>query len=196
MWTIPNLLSMARLLAVPVIVLLIWPGVESRHTCFWAMVIYAAGGVTDVFDGMLARRTNQVTVLGKFLDPLSDKLFYLVTLVALLQLQGPRVPFWVVMVVLTRELAITGLRSIAASEGIVIDAGRSGKIKTLAGTLGMCGLLIHYPYLINFGVTRAIVDFHVVGLWVTFVSVFFSLTSGYAYLRGFFVAMQQRSASA
>lgn len=195
MWTIPNLLSLARLLAVPVIVVLVWPGVESRHTCFWAMIIYTIGGVTDVFDGMLARRTNQVTVLGKFLDPLSDKLFYLVTLVALLQLQGPRVPFWVVMVVLTRELAITGLRSIAVSEGIVIDAGRTGKIKTLAATFGMCGLLLHYPYLVNFGITRVIVDFHIVGLWVTYVSVIFSLTSGFIYLRDFFSAMRQRSAS-
>ena len=82
----------------------------------------------------------------------------------------------------------------AVSEGIVIDAGRSGKIKTLSGTLGMLGLLLHYPYLINFfGITRVIIDFHVVGLWITYVSVVFSITSGAGYLRGFFSAMRQRS---
>ncbi|MEE8408734.1 MAG: CDP-diacylglycerol--glycerol-3-phosphate 3-phosphatidyltransferase [Myxococcota bacterium] len=194
MWTIPNMLSLGRLAVVPFIVALIWPGIESRTTCFWAMAIYAVGGLTDVFDGMLARRINQVTVLGKFLDPLSDKLFYLITMIALLQLQGPRIPFWVVMVVLTRELAITGLRTIAMSEGIVIAAGEAGKMKTLAGSLGMLALLIHYPYMINFGFFSAIIDFHIVGLWVTYISVALSLTSGVDYMRGFFTAARQRSA--
>ncbi|MBI3178818.1 MAG: CDP-alcohol phosphatidyltransferase family protein, partial [Deltaproteobacteria bacterium] len=121
-WSIPNFLSLLRVASVPVVVALIWPGIENRFTCFWAMIVYAVAGFTDMFDGMVARRTNSVTVLGKFLDPLSDKLFYLVVMVALLQLQGPRVPAWLVMVVLTREMTITGLRSIAMSEGIVIAA--------------------------------------------------------------------------
>ena len=70
---------------------------------------------------MAARYLNQVTAFGKFLDPLADKLFYLVTLIALLQLPGPWIPPWVVMLVLTRELSITGLRGIAGSEGIVLS---------------------------------------------------------------------------
>lgn len=195
MWTIPNLLSLGRLAVVPFIVLLIWPGIEGRVTCFWAMIIYGIGGITDIFDGMLARRTNQVTVFGQFLDPLSDKLFYLVTMIALLQLQGPRIPFWVVMVVLTRELSITGLRTIAMSEGIVIAAGQAGKMKTLAGTLGMLGLLIHYPYMINFGIFSAIVDFHIVGLWMTYLAVALSLVSGFDYMRGFFTATRRKAPS-
>lgn len=192
MWTLPNLLSMARLAALPVIVILIWPGIEDRTTCFWAMLLYAAGGITDIFDGFLARRRNQVTVLGKFLDPLTDKLFYLVTLVALLQLPGPRIPPWVVMVVLARELAITGLRGIAVSEGIVIGAGEGGKMKTTFGTIGTCGLLVHYPYLINFGPQSAMVNFHVAGLWLTYISVALSLGSGFSYMRGFFRAVRER----
>ncbi len=195
-WSIPNLLSMLRIASVPLVVVLVWPGIESRFNCFWAMVVYALAGFTDMFDGMVARHTNSVTVLGKFLDPLSDKLFYLVVMVALLQLQGPRVPAWLVMVVLTREMTITGLRSIAMSEGIVIAAGEGGKMKMTFGTVGMCGLLLHYPYLINFGPVSAVIDFHVVGLWITYISVAFSLTSGFGYLRGFYRAVRAHPKSA
>ncbi len=196
MWnTLPNLLTLARIAVIPVIVFLIWPGIENRHTCFWAMVLYAVAGLTDIIDGIIARRRNQVTVLGMFLDPLSDKLMYLTTLIALLQLQGPRVPFWLVMVVLGRELSITGLRAIAMSEGIVIAAKEGGKLKTVFGTVGMCGLLLHYPYLINFGPVSTIVNAHVVGLWLTFFSVAFSVTSGLGYMRGFISANRARQTS-
>ncbi|OGQ83919.1 MAG: CDP-diacylglycerol--glycerol-3-phosphate 3-phosphatidyltransferase [Deltaproteobacteria bacterium RIFOXYA12_FULL_58_15] len=196
MWrNIPNLLSLARIAAIPVIVILIWPGIESAHTCFWATVIYAIAGITDLIDGAIARRTNQVTILGKFLDPLSDKLFYLVTMVALLQLPGPRVPPWLVMIVLVRELTITGLRAIAMSEGIVIDAKEGGKIKTTFATIGMCGLLLHYEYVINFGPIQEQVSFHLIGLWITFLSVVFSLTSGFGYIRGFVRGVQSNTKS-
>ncbi|MBI5510466.1 MAG: CDP-diacylglycerol--glycerol-3-phosphate 3-phosphatidyltransferase [Deltaproteobacteria bacterium] len=189
MWTLPNLISIARIATIPVIVTLIWPGIEGRETCFFAMVIYALGGLSDMFDGYLARRMHQVTVLGKFLDPLSDKLFYLVTMVALLQLHRPRVPPVVVMIVLTRELAITGLRGIAISEGIVIDANEGGKVKTTIGTIGMCALLLHYPYLINYGPFSTLVDFHIVGWWLTIIAVAVSVTSGAMYVRGFLTAL-------
>jgi CDP-diacylglycerol--glycerol-3-phosphate 3-phosphatidyltransferase len=195
LWTLPNIITTARLGLLPFIVILVWPGVESRESCFWAAVLYAIGGLLDVVDGILARHRNQVTVLGKFLDPLADKLFYLITLVALLQLQDPRVPPWLVMVVLARELAITGLRGIAASDGVVIAAGEGGKMKTSLATVGMVGLLIHYPYLINFGLFNAMIDMHRAGLWLTYVSVAFSLTSGFEYCVGFGRALRARSAA-
>lgn len=196
MWlTIPNALTFTRLATVPVIVALLWPGIESRQNCFWAMVIYIVGGLTDIIDGVIARRLNQVTVLGKFLDPLSDKIVYLVTLIALLQLPGPRVPPWLVMFIVIREVSITGLRAIAASEGIVIDAKDGGKLKTVFATVGMCGLLMHYPYLINFGFTQVMVNMHVAGLWVTFISAAFALTSGVGYVRGFVHATKKTTAA-
>ena len=190
MWTLPNIVTMARIATIPVVVLLIWPGIESRETCFWAMLIYTIGGISDMFDGYLARRMGQVSVFGKFLDPLCDKLFYLVPMVALLQLPGPRVPPVVVMIVLTRELAITGLRGIAISEGIVIAANEGGKVKTSFGTLGMCALILHYPYLINYGPIATLIDFHVVGWWLTLLSVAVSVVSGLAYVRGFQIAVK------
>jgi len=196
MWTLPNLITIGRIATIPLLVFLIWPGIESRETCFWAMLIYAAGGISDMFDGYLARRLGQVSVLGKFLDPLCDKLFYLVPMVALLQLGSPRVPPVVVMIVLARELTITGLRGIAISEGIVISANEGGKLKTTLGTVGMCGLLLHYPYLVNFGFASAIVDFHIVGWWLTLFSVGVSIVSGLLYVRGFLTAIRARPRAA
>ncbi len=184
-WTLPNLITMARLAILPVVVTLVWPGIESRESCFWAAVVYAFAGALDVVDGVIARRTGQVTVLGKFLDPLADKLFYLVTLLALMQLQPTRVPAVLVMVILTRELAITGLRGIAATEGIVIAAGEGGKLKTTFATIGVVGLLLHYPYLISFGFVAVPIDLHRVGLWLTYLATAFSLSSGVSYLVGF-----------
>lgn len=195
MWTLPNLLTLGRLACLPIILALVWPGIESRVTCFWAGVVYGVAGVTDLLDGMLARRLGQVTVLGKFLDPLSDKLFYLVTMLALLQLPGPRIPLWVVMLVLVRELSITGLRAIAVSEGIVIAAGEGGKVKTTFATIGMALLLAHYPYVIHGGFASAQVNLHIVGLWITYVSVAFSITSGIGYIRGFASALSAKPAT-
>jgi CDP-diacylglycerol--glycerol-3-phosphate 3-phosphatidyltransferase len=195
MWTLPNLLTVARLACLPIIMFLVWPGMESRATCVWAGIIYAIAGVTDLLDGMLARRLGQVTVIGKFLDPLSDKLFYLVTMLALLQLPGPRIPLWVVMVVLVRELSITGLRAIAVTEGIVIAAGEGGKMKTTFATIGMTLLLAHYPYVVQLGFTAVQINFHIVGLWVTYISVALSLISGFGYVRGFATALKVKPAT-
>ena len=185
MWNLPNILTASRLLLLPCIVVLIWPGIESRETCFYAALLFSLGGILDIADGVIARRWNLVTTLGKFLDPLADKLFYLVTLIALLQLPGPRVPPWIVMLLLARELAVTGLRGMAATEGFVIQAGPGGKLKTTIGTLGGIGLLVHYPYLINYGVTVQFVDFHSVGLYLTYVAVILAMTSGVGYARDF-----------
>lgn len=193
MWNVPNILTMARLGLLPVIVALVWPGIENRHTCFLAALVYAFGGVLDMVDGFIARRFQLVTAFGKFLDPLADKLFYLVTLIALLQLPGPRVPPWVVMIMLTRELAITGLRGIAVTEGIVIAAGEGGKVKTTFGTVGVVGLLIHYPYVVNYGFFAQNVDFHLAGLWLTYISLFFSISSALGYVRGFLSALREKN---
>lgn len=193
---VPNMMTLARLMLLPVVVGLIWPGVETRHTAFWASIVYLVAGIMDVIDGAIARHMQQVTALGKFLDPLADKLFYLVTLIALLQLPGSWIPPWVVMVSLARELAITGLRGIAAGEGIVIAAGEGGKIKTTFATAGMCALLVHYPYAIHLGWISFVLDAHLLGLAFTFISVGFSLTSAVGYTWDFVRAMKQRGTQA
>jgi CDP-diacylglycerol--glycerol-3-phosphate 3-phosphatidyltransferase len=184
-WNLPNALTVLRLLLLPIIVFLLWPGSENRERCFWAAVVYAIGGILDIVDGYWARRYGQVTVFGKFFDPLVDKLFFLGTLIALLSLPGPRVPALFVLIMLTRELAITGLRGIAASEGVVIAAGDRGKVKTTLGTIGTIGLLLHYPTVVDFGFAALPVDFHRVGVWVLALSVIYSISSGYQYTSAF-----------
>jgi CDP-diacylglycerol---glycerol-3-phosphate 3-phosphatidyltransferase len=195
-WNVPNIMTVARLGVLPLIVFLVWPGIENRETSFWAAMVYALSSVFDLVDGYIARKTGQVTVLGKFLDPLADKLFYLTTLIALLQLQGPRVPPLLVMIILARELTVTGLRGIAAAEGLVIAAGDGGKVKATFATLGMVGLLIHYPYVVHIGFASAIIDFHRAGLWITYLSAAFAVTSGWGYYVGFARAMRAREAAA
>ena len=190
---LPNTITCFRLTLLPLVCALIWPGRATPTGVFWAAIAYAVAGILDVADGVIARRTGQVTGLGKFLDPLVDKLFYLVTLIALLQLPGPWVPPWVVMLVLIRELAVTGLRGIAASEGIVIAAGEGGKVKTSFATAGIVALILHYPCIIYLGFTTLVVDARVVGLWLTYISLFYSCSSAYGYVRAFVQAMALRS---
>lgn len=189
-WNVPNLLTVARMALLPLVIFLLWPGIVSPSNAIWACVAYIIAGLLDVVDGAVARHLNQVTAIGKFLDPLVDKLFYLVTLIALLQLPGPWIPPWVVMVVLIRELAITGLRGIAGSEGFVIAADEGGKLKTFFATAGVVGLMLHHPYRIDLAGLVIHLDTARVGLWLTYISIVFSLLSGGRYVYKFLHAVR------
>lgn len=189
---LPNGITLLRLSMLPAVLALMWPGRATPRGMFCAAMAYILAGIFDVVDGIVARRTGQVTSLGKFLDPLADKLFYLVTLIALLQLPGPWVPPWVVMLTLVRELAITGLRGIAVGEGIVIAAGEGGKMKTSFATGGIASLMLHYTYIVSFGFTEMVVDARLVGLVLTYVSLALGWSSAYAYAAHFVRAMRQK----
>ncbi|MBU0553771.1 CDP-diacylglycerol--glycerol-3-phosphate 3-phosphatidyltransferase [Myxococcota bacterium] len=190
---LPNMLTLGRVAAIPFVMLLIWRG-EAIH-CVMAAWVYAAATLTDFFDGWLARRWGLVTVMGKFLDPLADKLLVMAMLFMLVYLH--RLPAWIAVVILSREMVINGLRSIASSEGLVIPAGRGGKIKTALQMLGVLCLLLHYTYPVYFyGLWRVEVDFAFVGLWILMLSVIFSLTSAVEYFRLFFHALDARERAA
>ena len=106
-----------------------------------AGALFAIAAISDVLDGWLARRTGQITIIGKFLDPLADKLIVMAAMVMLVRLG--RFPAWVAIVLLSREFAVTGLRQIAASEGMVIAAGQEGKWKTALQLVGVVALCVH-----------------------------------------------------
>jgi CDP-diacylglycerol--glycerol-3-phosphate 3-phosphatidyltransferase len=184
-WTLPNLLTFFRLGLLPVVLWLIHPGLQTPARVFWASLVYVLAGVLDVLDGYLARRIGQVTSFGKFLDPLVDKLFHLLTLISMQQLPGLWVPTWVVMLVLIRELGVTGMRAMASTEGLVIAAGQGGKVKTTFAVAGMCALLIHYPYAVHVGWTSYVIDPYKIGMALTCISLFFSISSAWQYGRGF-----------
>jgi CDP-diacylglycerol---glycerol-3-phosphate 3-phosphatidyltransferase len=177
---LPNLVTMGRVLFVPGV--LYFMDNYSPVRSLIAAMLYLIASVGDGVDGYLARSRGQVSVLGKFLDPVADKL--MVTAVMVYMVALGRVPSWLVVVLIARDLAITGLRSIASSEGIVIAASRGGKIKTALQFVGLIMLLVHFRYpLLGLGIN---IDFNKTGLAVLYVSLVASLISGVDYVVGFF----------
>lgn len=173
MWNhLPNLLTLGRIAIFMVIVVLLRD--ESRAAGALAAGFFFLACWTDYFDGQLARRYSLTTTLGKFLDPLADKLLVAGILIMLVGMQRePRVPSWLVVIIVSREFAVTGLRAIASGEGIVIPAEELGKYKMIFQMFALHGLLLHYPYL---GI-----DFHLAGMYFLWVSTVISLWSGGLY---------------
>src|SRR5450755_2497267 len=152
---IPNLLTMGRVVAIPFFVWLLDSPTPVRG--FWASIVFTAAAFTDMLDGYLARKLGVVSVLGKFLDPLADKLIVMAALVWMVPMG--RIPAWAVVLLLARELSVMGLRSVAASEGVVISAGQEGKTKTALQMVGIVALLLGYPYhMVYLGIDLGIVD--------------------------------------
>ncbi len=181
---LPNLLTLGRVAVIPLLVVIMLS--DSREAGFWAAALFGAAAVTDFIDGWLARKWGVVTVLGKFLDPLADKLIVMAALIMLIPYG--RVPAWAVFLLLAREVIITGLRSIASSEGIVIDASDLGKVKTIYQMVAIPGLLLHYDYYWFFGVRHDLlhVDMHNFGMFFFVIALILTLWSGFDYLIKFF----------
>ena len=140
--TLPTQLTLLRLLLVPVI--------GYTLTASWAyhdqvsVAVYAGAAATDTLDGRIARSRQLVTELGKFLDPLADKIL-VITVLAIMVSQDV-VPFWVVVVIFTREFVITGLRFVAAGQGVVVGATPWGKSKTVTQNVMIVLLILEQPY--------------------------------------------------
>jgi len=122
----PNALTISRMIIAPLFLMSILP--DYRGHFLVAVLLFSAGALTDALDGRLARKTNQVTVFGKLLDPVADKMLTTAALLAFMKLGWCSV--WVLMIILTREFAVTSVRLIAASQDVVIPANIFGKIKT------------------------------------------------------------------
>jgi CDP-diacylglycerol---glycerol-3-phosphate 3-phosphatidyltransferase len=154
---LPNYLTFARIIIVPLLVVVLltpvaerWLGISGYAL---AIVVFLIASFTDILDGHLARRRNQVSTLGKFLDPIADKLLVSAALIVLVEKH--LAPSWAVVIILGREFIVTGLRSIAAAEGIVIQAQNIGKVKMWAQCVAIVALLIAAangnPPVSNFG---------------------------------------------
>ena len=190
---VPNLLTFFRILMIPAVLVLLSRG--APRDCFWAAVVYSLAAVTDLLDGWLARRQGLVSVLGKFLDPLADKLIVTATLVWLVPMG--RIAAWVVVLLISREITITALRSIASSEGIIIAAGDGGKVKTALQMIGILCLILGYPYTYTLGVIDfGRVDLVHVGRLMIYSSLFFSLVSAARYMGLFIDAIDAKNKGA
>lgn len=180
---LPNILTMMRIAAIPLLaVLLLTP---SRSSGFWAAAVFALASITDWLDGYLARRMGIVTVFGKFLDPIADKMIVMAAMVMILPFG--RVPAWMVLVILGREIIITGLRGIASSEGIVIQASDLGKFKTIFQIVAILGLILHYDYNWFFGIAHPLltVNMHNIGMFYLWIATILTIWSGIDYLARF-----------
>ena len=168
----PNLVSLSRVALTPVLVWLAsYPGRAASAAAAFAFFVAC---LSDWLDGYLARTSGQVTNLGKFLDPLADKILVLGALIMLCSLdREPRVPAWLVVVITAREVAVTGLRAIARDEGIVLGAEALGKAKMTFEMVALVPLLIHYSY---FGF-----DFHAAGMVFLWVAAGLAVWSGVSY---------------
>lgn len=177
---LPNIVTMSRVLLVPLV--LVFIDNFSPLRSFIAALLYVVAAAGDGIDGYLARSRGQVSMLGKFLDPLADKLMVTAVLVFLVALG--RVPAWLVVVIIARDLAITGLRGIASAQGLVMAASDGGKSKTALQLVAIVMLLLHFKYPI-LGTSQT-VDYHRAGLVVLYISAVVSILSGAQYVRDFF----------
>lgn len=186
---IPNALTMGRIVMIPLCLWLL--DQDTPKAGFWAALVFTGAALTDVLDGYLARKLNVVSVLGKLIDPLADKLIVMACLVWMVKMG--RMPAWAVIVLLAREFSVTALRSVAASEGVIISAGQEGKTKTALQMLGIILLLSGYPYHLEYlGLDLGIVDLGNVGRVLVYLSLIFSVASAAQYVSLFSDAVEAK----
>ncbi len=166
MWNLPNALTILRIFMVPLLVVVLlteFPGKE-----FWGLGIFLAAALTDLADGIIARRTGTMTVTGALLDPIADKLLMSAAFISLVELG--LAPSWMVTVIVGREFAVTGLRLIALERGVAIAANAWGKAKTTSQVVTVSLLIV----------SRRLGEWQVLGrvaLWVTVVLALVSMIS-------------------
>ena len=171
--THPNTLTFFRIIAVPVIVVLLM--MPNRLTAFVAGLIFSAAAITDYFDGYLARRYGLVSNLGKVMDPVADKLLVSCSLIMLTSLGW--MPAWIACIIIGRELAVTGLRNIIAQNKMDVSASSLGKYKTGFQIAAIIPLMFHYPAL-GF-------DFQAIGMFFLWGALAFTVWSGADYFLRF-----------
>ncbi len=142
MLNLANQVTLARILAIPVLILLLY--FPSKPVNAVAMIVFILVALTDLADGFIARRWHMVSNLGKFLDPLADKL--LISSVLIMLVFHGWVQAWMAIVIIARELTVTGLRAIAADQGHVLAADSFGKLKAVIQVVALCPLILHYAW--------------------------------------------------
>lgn len=174
MFNLANKITLLRMLLVPIVVVLLY--FEGPVVCLAATAAFLLASLTDWMDGYIARRENMVTSFGKFLDPLADKVLICSVLIMFVELNW--VPAWVAIVIVCRELFITGLRAIAIDEGIVLAADKFGKAKTVLQIVAIVPLMVHYPVL-GF-------DPQPLGKILLYIALVLAVFSGFNYTYGFY----------
>ena len=175
---LPNVLTFVRIALVPVLVLVLCVPTPAGRAVAGACFLLAC--LTDFLDGWLARRHGLTTALGQLLDPLADKLIVAAALIMLAAVPPePRVPAWMAVVIVLREIAVTGLRGIASSGGVLVPAQELGKYKMIFQMFALEALLLHYRYPVPG--TGLDIDFHAGGMVLLWVALVLAVWSGVDY---------------
>ncbi len=181
-----NRITLLRIGAIlPILLFIHFPG---RVTCWLAAILFILAAFSDFLDGYIARREGIVTNFGKFLDPLADKLLICSVLIEMVGLGW--VPAWIAIVIVIRELAVTGLRAVAADNGMIIAADRYGKLKTVIQIVALVPLLVHFPL---YGLPM-----QQMGIFILYIALLLTVVSGINYFYRFFRdwAAEQQSGTA
>ena len=174
-FNLPNTISMVRIGVIPALFCLLFsPGPTMSLVI---AILFIAAALTDLLDGYIARRFEIVTTMGKFLDPIADKLIVNTAMILLIPIG--RIPAWIVAVIIIRDFAVDGIRNIASSEGMIIQASPLGKRKTLCQIFAVSALMIHYQFI---GA-----DAHMVGMAILCIALVLTVTSGIDYFLKFYL---------
>jgi CDP-diacylglycerol---glycerol-3-phosphate 3-phosphatidyltransferase len=172
-WNLPNALTLLRIFLVPFLVVVLLTKFAGRE--FVGLGIFLIAAVTDFFDGWIARRRNQTTRLGALLDPIADKLLMSAAFISLVEMDPKHVPAWMVVIIIGREFAVSGLRSIAAQQGVTIAASPLGKGKMVSQVIAISLLILGYE----------LGQFRIMGKVALWAVMAFALASGVDYFARF-----------
>jgi CDP-diacylglycerol--glycerol-3-phosphate 3-phosphatidyltransferase len=168
-FNLPNTITLLRISVVPFLFILL-----SSPGEFWSLILailFVIASITDFFDGYVARKYQMITTMGKFLDPIADKI--MVNTAMILMIPIGRIPAWIVAITIIRDLMVDVIRSIASSEGICIQASTLGKQKTVTQIIAVTALIIHYSI---FGINA-----HAVGMVILYIALVLTIFSGFDY---------------
>ncbi len=168
-WNLPNALTLLRIFLVPFLVVVLLTKFTGRE--FVGLAIFLVAAITDFFDGWVARRRNQTTRLGALLDPIADKLLMSAAFISLVEMDPKHVPAWMVVIIIGREFAVSGLRSIAAQQGVTIAASPLGKGKMVSQVIAISLLILGYE----------LGQFRIIGTVALWAVMLFALASGIDY---------------
>jgi CDP-diacylglycerol--glycerol-3-phosphate 3-phosphatidyltransferase len=172
-WNLPNALTLLRIFLVPFLVVVLLTKFTGRE--FVGLGIFLIAAITDFFDGWIARRRNQTTRLGALLDPIADKLLMSAAFISLVEMDPTHVPAWMVVIIIGREFAVSGLRSIAAQQGVTIAASPLGKGKMVSQVIAISLLILGYE----------LGQFRIIGTVALWAVMAFALASGVDYFAKF-----------
>jgi CDP-diacylglycerol---glycerol-3-phosphate 3-phosphatidyltransferase len=168
-WNLPNALTLLRIFLVPFLVVVLLTKFSGRE--YAGLAIFLVAAITDFFDGFIARRRNQMTRLGALLDPIADKLLMSAAFISLVEMDPTHVPAWMVVIIIGREFAVSGLRSIAAQQGVTISASPLGKGKMVSQVIAISLLILGHE----------LGEFRLIGMVALWVVMLFALVSAIDY---------------